>query len=76
MDLAHSPVPVSYTHLGNAADNRTGYGADKGGELADEGAHNGQHSCSRNHAHALYTGDCHDSDILAIGGGGHRAYQS
>ena len=58
---------------GNTADNRTGYGADKGGELADEGAHNGQHSCSRNHAHAVYTGDCHDSDILAIGGGGHRA---
>ena len=24
----------------------------------------------------VHTGDCHDADILSIGGGGHRAYQS
>ena len=57
----------------DTADDRTRNRLDKGCQRADERADNAQHSRAADNAHGVHLGDGHNTDVLAVGGGRHRA---
>ena len=46
---------------------------DKGCQRADKRADDAQHSRAADNAHGVHLGDSHNTDVLAVGGGRHRA---
>lgn len=57
----------------DTADDRTRNRLDKGCQRADKRADNAQHSRAADHAYGVHLGDSHNADVLAVGGGRHRA---
>ena len=57
----------------DTTDNRTRNRLDKRRQRADKRADDAQHSRAADNAHGVHLGDSHNTDVLAVGGGRHRA---
>ncbi len=57
----------------DTADDRTRNGLDQSCQRADERADDAQHSRAADNAHGIHLGNSHNTDVLAVGGGRHRA---
>ena len=57
----------------DTADDRTRNRLDKRRQRADKRADDAQHSRAADNAHGVHLGDRHNADVLAVGGGRHRA---